>query len=390
MGDRHLSEVDLVQYADGAAAPSQVRRIEEHLRVCAACAEAVAGVRAAAAAVRQVPTVAVPEDLRQRVAAAMAAESARSLTCREAGPLIHLHLDQELAPAGVVALRHHLTDCLRCQAEWVTLSAMARLVRSLRVFSAPSAVREVVWAALRSRPAPVAWAVRLRPALAVAVLATAALFVFAPPGQRPERETRRVIATAPAELGEPGDADQSGAAQGEDVAMAEMSEATAGEVVGPGGGPLQSARAGQSHKVERPVGVASAAPKRQWLTDSATGAGALHVGKGPAPEPEGTVAVRVASRVPSAVLTLREIAMAHAAITHGQRALDTAGETFATLDSESTLARLPESPAVGPSAGPGSSTVPPGEGESGRGGAEPEREIGRDRADSSLPRYPVV
>jgi hypothetical protein len=112
-----------------------------------------------------------------------------------------------------------------------------------------------------------------------------------------------------------------------------------------------------------------------------TASGTFRFEKGPAP-------VKVASRVPSAVRTLKEIAMAYAVASEGQQALALAGEKFVTLDSESTLARLPEAAAMGrpatrPAAGPDA-------GEPGKSKPEPADEPGRNRAENSLPEVPVV
>jgi anti-sigma factor RsiW len=46
------------------------------------------------------------------------------MTCREAGPLLHALLDQELDPAGSVAMDAHLSACRACSAQYAALEKL--------------------------------------------------------------------------------------------------------------------------------------------------------------------------------------------------------------------------------------------------------------------------
>lgn len=393
MGERHLSEVELTEYADGATAPSRVRRVEDHLRVCALCSEALAGVRTATTALRHLPAVAAPDDLRERVADRLTAGHARPLTCREAGPLIHAQVDGELAPAMMAPLRRHLRECLHCHAELVALSAVAGLVRSLRVLATPAAVRETVWAALRvhqepaqvGRPLSAPWAARLGPALAAAAVVAVGVLGFLGSRARPARPTPAVVATAPmatdAPTAEPRKADTEVAAPGPS------------DVPGSFELPSPPAEVSPGRKVERATGGAFVQTRKNRVMERMAAepirlADASRGGKGPAPEPTRGSLATPGPRLPSAVRTLKEIAMAYGVTSEGQRALSLAGEEFLTLTSESSLSRLPEAGAQPPSVR--TPDASPRAGEADRGGLGPQSKPEGNRASAPLPGAPVV
>jgi hypothetical protein len=58
---RHpIGEVDLSAYVDGRVSPDERRRLEEHLRSCAACTRKLEGLRTVVAELRRLPPVALP------------------------------------------------------------------------------------------------------------------------------------------------------------------------------------------------------------------------------------------------------------------------------------------------------------------------------------------
>ena len=171
MGLRHLSGIELTEHADGETSPAKFSAVQEHLRACPRCAAALAKVQEAASAVQALEAVAAPAELRDRVEARVAAEWARDVSCREAVPLIHEHLDGSLRVGAAVVLQCHLSACERCRSELASLSAARRLVKSMETVESPPLVREVVAAARRLRPRDMVWVAPWRPALAAAAVA---------------------------------------------------------------------------------------------------------------------------------------------------------------------------------------------------------------------------
>jgi anti-sigma factor RsiW len=181
MGVRHLSEIELTEYADGETEAGRLAEVEGHLRACGECARAAARMREAAVRAGGMSAVAAPAGLRKRVAETLIRELG-GVSCREAGPLLHGYLDDSLAPGAALLLSHHLDSCSTCRAELAVLTSAARLVRALPDVSVPDRVRESVLAEGRRRrraPGRPSW----RPVLAGAVAALAAavmLFRHAP------------------------------------------------------------------------------------------------------------------------------------------------------------------------------------------------------------------
>jgi anti-sigma factor RsiW len=173
MRRRHLSEAELTEYVDGELHPRRAADAEAHIRHCESCAALAAGLRSAAAAAGSLRSVAVPGDLRARVARRLAQDLAAQITCRQAAPLIHQHLDGCLSPKAELELQGHLRSCARCRADLAALASAARLVRSLPALEAPARVREVVSAAQRLRTLRFPRIARWRPALAAAIAAAA-------------------------------------------------------------------------------------------------------------------------------------------------------------------------------------------------------------------------
>ena len=184
---RHLSEIELVEYADGEIPLSRLALVETHLHECAACAHALEKLREAVAATGYLQAVDTPPGLRARVAAEASARSAGEMTCREARPLIHQQIDGALSPLGRSALEQHLAACRVCRVELATFSATVRLVRSLTPVKAPARIGEAVAAAVQARIRRKAWWPVLRPALAAAaVAALGGLLMLVRPAFQPE------------------------------------------------------------------------------------------------------------------------------------------------------------------------------------------------------------
>ena len=329
MGLRHLSAAEFTEYADGSLPESKIARIEEHLRRCASCSEALAKTQLAIAAASRMEAVAVPGDLRRRVAAKAAGQPVPEVRCGEASALIHEHIDGLLAPALAGALHRHLRACARCRAEFAALSAAVRLVRSLRTVTAPARVREAVAAARREPLRPAPWGVRLRPALAVAaVIALGVLLAAVRPGT-PRAASPPQIARAPiAEPAPPQPAPAPTASRPEPSAERDQVAVADAGAVSPEAPPAPIVRASAGSRREPTVERPAALPTAKGTLAGAT-----------------TVATAAPITLPAALRTLKAVAESAAHEREAQQAMVLAGERFATLDSEAVLARLPELPA---------------------------------------------
>jgi len=347
MGLRHLSGIELTEHADGETSPAKFSAVQEHLRACPRCAAALAKVQEAASAVQALEAVAAPAELRDTVEARVAAEWARDVSCREAVPLIHEHLDGSLRVGAAVVLQCHLSACERCRSELASLSAARRLVKSMEPVESPPLVREVVAAARRLRPREMVWVARWRPALAAAAVAAAvgALFWLGPNAERPGAPRAVVVAEErETPVGPPAVV----AARGD--ALSEVATLPAGveeiEVA------LAAAPVGPAERAEEPRRRRETPPTAVLV-------------RGPAPAPMIATAPEPEVPLPSALRTLRAVATsASEAVGDAlyerevRLALELAGERFATLESESMWARLPsevsmsgpghESPAAAP------------------------------------------
>src|SRR5574340_249272 len=114
MSRGHLTEVELTEYADGAMLATRMDRAEEHLRQCDTCAAALAASRQAVATVSRLTSRPISSDLRARVRARLAVDLEATLTCRQAAPLLHEHIDHCLSPVMGLRLQCHLDACAGC------------------------------------------------------------------------------------------------------------------------------------------------------------------------------------------------------------------------------------------------------------------------------------
>ena len=320
---RHLSEIELVEYADGEIALSRVAPVEEHLHECAACAHALEKLREAVAATGYLQVVDTPPGLRARVAAEVGAGSAGEITCREAKPLIHQQIDGALSPLGLSALEQHLAACRLCRLELAALSATVRLVRSLTLLKAPARIGEAVAAAEQSRRRRRAWGPVLRPALAAAaVAAVGGLLMLVRPALQPEvgltgarvaSEPNRPVSVAQQSEAEPAVAPESTLA-GPESAMA-AAEAESLVPAPPEAGPAA-------------MQVAAESPRR--------------ISSRPAPVQTASLPPRTETLIPPAVLTLRAVASGVSGRGDLQLVSNMARDRFATLDSETALSQVPD------------------------------------------------
>jgi len=327
MRRRHLSEAELTECIDGELRPRKAAAAEEHLRRCNTCASAAAALRGAAAAVGSLKTLAVPADLRARVAQRLARDLAAEITCRQAAPLIHQHIDRYLSPEAELQLQGHLESCARCRAEVAALSSAAHLVRSLPTVQGPVRIREAVIDAQRVRRVLLPWNIRWRPAAAaaVALAAAAALVLLWPAG-------RQVPSPAPHLVGEREAAPSSRSTEVASLVETPVAEQPAAPVADDVG--TAAPEPAPQRPAERP------APPSETAV---TAAGAV---KGPAPARTTPASPEPEIELPSALQALRTVAANASHDLEGRRALELAGERFATIHSESLWARLPSAPAL--------------------------------------------
>ncbi|HUU53476.1 MAG TPA: anti-sigma factor [Armatimonadota bacterium] len=326
MGLRHVSEVELTEYADGELDPTRLGAVTEHVSRCPLCARSLADIREAATAAGGLSYVAAPADLRARAAKALLAGPAGSISCKLATPRLHEYLDGCLSPAAAVPLKHHLDSCLRCRAELAVFASASRLVRALPDVDSPACIRESVLAEQRRRsrrtPAVLGW----RPALAAAA-AMVALGALAFLRHSPQPEVRPLVARAPAaaEMSSPGPVD---------VASLSPKAAppdSAQEVVV--GGPEEVVvQAGETAELEAaPRAVPAIRPVDHAL-------------KGPVPARVTPEVNPPEVALPAALGALRVVARNAADDGDVQRAMELAGERFAVLHSEAlseaTLVRM--------------------------------------------------
>ena len=326
MSWRHLSEVELTEYADGELAPAKVPAAEEHLRRCDACAGALAAARQGAAMAGRLQAAASPADLRQRVLARLATEPARGLGCGQAAGLMHAYLDRCLSPLLAAPFRAHLEGCRPCAEEFAQFARATQLVRSLPSVAAPAEVRARVAAAQVAQPrfAP-SRGLRLRPVLAAAgVLAAGALVLLvrsAP--EMPRAGSSVVVATRPP------------------LPSVESRSGPASEQ-GPQAIAIAEARAGESGETASPARVPSPPIGRPTVTLAKAEGSAGGRAERTRPVPAPTVLAAASSALPAAMQALRTVALSAARDREPQRAMDLAAESFATLNCEEMLVRFPE------------------------------------------------
>src|SRR5579864_5232803 len=107
------------------------------------------------------------------------------MTCREAGPLLHARLDNELDMAGAASIDLHLSECRACAAQYIALQSLHDEIVAADLAYAPGAAleRELAGRFLRERKSPVGfWSMgRLKAsALAAAALGVIAVMVSIP------------------------------------------------------------------------------------------------------------------------------------------------------------------------------------------------------------------
>lgn len=358
-----MSEIEFTEYTDGETAPERLARVEEHLRQCDWCAEALAGSRRGAVAVAGMASVAAPRSLQQRVLAKLRPLIQHRLNCRQARPLLQDALDRCLSPLMAIPLQRHLEGCTVCQSQYASLASAARAVRSLSFVAAPASVCEAVRAA---QPVAARPAIRgLRPALALAGAAgAAALLLLGRPAQQPVTPNRLAVAptrapgrapTAP-QAGEPAVS----AARTREVAEAAEPERPAPGAVGP-------------------ARLSGERPSRRMAA-----AGRVDSKPKPGPSAFPPVVVAAASTVPSAVQILRTVAKAVAYEDEARRAMALDAERFATLSSEEMLSRFPDMASLGVSETSSGMPERPVTGETAGEGPDSSSSSGRDSASSEL------
>ena len=323
---KHLSEIELTEFADGEMDSTRLGAATEHVSRCPACARALADVREAAMAVGGLADIAGPADLRMHVAKALVAGPADRLSCKETTPLLHEYLDGCLSPAAAVPLKDHLDFCATCRAELTVFTLASRLVRALPHVDSPARVRESVAAEQRrrARGAPVLLGWRPALAAAAALIAVGGLMLVR---HSPQREARQMVARAPVapEMPLPGSVD-----------VASLTPETA---------PLDTAR---ETVLEGPAEAAVEAIETTEIEAAPRPMPAIHAVDR---APKGPVPARVTPEVdssgvvmPAALGALRVVARSAARDADVQRAMELAGERFAVLNcealSEGTLVRM--------------------------------------------------
>lgn len=323
---KHLSEIELTEFADGEMDPTSLGAATEHVSRCPACAGALADVRKAAIVLGDLADIAGPADVRWRVAKALVAGPADRLSCREATPRLHEYLDGCLSPAAAVPLQDHLDSCATCRAELAVFISAGRLLRALPYVDSPARVRESVAAEQRRRSRRVPVLLAWRPALAAAaaLIAVGGLMLLR---HSPQPEVRPMVVRAPT--------------------VPEMSVSGSVDVASltPEAAPIDPAREVLS---EGPAAPAVKAMERTEMEAAPRPMPAIHpvdrTPKGPAPARVTPDVNPPGVALPAAVGALRVVARSAARNVGVQRAMELAGERFAVLNcealSEATLVRM--------------------------------------------------
>jgi len=323
---KHLSGIELTEFADGEMDPTRLGAATEHVSRCRVCARALADVREAAMAVGGLADIAGPADLRMHVAKALLAGPADRLSCKEATPLLHEHLEACLSPAAAVALKDHLDSCPACRAELAVFASARRLVHALPRVDSPARVRESVAAEQRRRTRGVPVHLGWRPALAAAAaLIAVGGLMLARHSSQPEG--RPMVARAPV-------APEISVPDSVDVASLIPEAAQPGPA--------------REVLVESPAEAAVEAIETTEMEAAPRPPAAIHP---VSHAPKGPVPARVAPEVkppgvvlPAALGALRVVARSAAPEADVQRAMELAGERFAVLNSEAlseaTLVRM--------------------------------------------------
>ncbi|MFB3882164.1 MAG: zf-HC2 domain-containing protein [Armatimonadota bacterium] len=347
MSRGHLSEVELTEYADGELAGQHLGGAEAHLQSCPLCSALLSRVRQSAVAVGSIASRAVPAEVRGR-ARSVLGDASLSISCREAKAMIQERLDRRLSLFAAVPLEVHLSRCQACRSELAALSRATRAVRAVATVQSPGQVRERVLAARRAETRRAIGAPRWRPAVAVAfaALAVGAVTLLRP---RAADVTGRPVAPAvQARAGLP--------PRAVDVAAA---------VPVPS---VEEARAEATVEAAQPAAIAPVTLRQDRFSRHTVSLPA----KGPAPGIAAPSGGSPGVVLPAALRALRAVAQSASPDWEAQRAMESAGERFATLNSEAAsqamLAALPITPESSPG-GAGEAardTLPSGAGDAGR------------------------
>jgi len=330
MTGRHLSEVELTEYADGHMRDGGMERAEGHLRACDSCAAALASLRVAAAAAGRLNTVTVPDNLRRRVWERLASECRETLTCQSALPLLHGHVDGLLSPVMALPLQHHLDACGSCRRELTALWRVSDAVRSLTPARPPARIwQQVAARRLAGRPVARAWRRRLLvPATAASLAALGVLAVLLRPVMQPlgwrgmRAGPEATYSALPAGRGE-GAERSLASAPAEAVAKAKGT--------GPQGTSRTLVPGTMMVRGEVQHGDRKAQPPTTLVVARAEAPRAARKSAGPAPP-----------FMPSAMEALRAVAASARADWEAEQALGLTAERFAVLSSEDMASRTPQ------------------------------------------------
>jgi len=120
------------------------------------------------------------------------------MTCREAGPLLHARLDNELDMAGSAGIDLHLSECVACTAQYALLQGLHEEIAAADLAYAPGAVLERNLAArfLEEKKSPFhLWNKRWLNAFAMAAAAVGVVTLIVPvPSLRTGRDTGAIAA----------------------------------------------------------------------------------------------------------------------------------------------------------------------------------------------------
>jgi len=119
------------------------------------------------------------------------------MTCREAGPLLHARLDNELDMAGSASIDMHLADCRACSAQYAALEKLHEEIAAAELAFTPSTALERKLAACfleEDKSVFRFWSASwLKPSL-MAAATIALVAIVAVPMLRSNRETEAVAA----------------------------------------------------------------------------------------------------------------------------------------------------------------------------------------------------
>jgi len=118
------------------------------------------------------------------------------MTCREAEPLLHARLDQELDAAGSASIDHHLSDCRACAAHYAALQSLHEEIAAAELSYAPAPAFEQKLANQflpeKQSPALSFWRKSWRPAYALAGVAALTMLLLLFPSMWTAREADAV------------------------------------------------------------------------------------------------------------------------------------------------------------------------------------------------------